>query len=212
MGLNIQGVAVSKKDINDISKRLLFNSLQKIEKVLFEKVLSNSIGEDEIYVIETKNGTLLIFGDNIPLWEIEKQQNSDVHFWKIPMTLLSKNKNRALRFMIGETSNIFAFHYYEDGECLRKFYSVNFEIEDEEGKALDIEFQNLPHDEIIYELMLKICGDNIETIDLEQFATVYKYSGMNHISEIIQKPDIQHKTWYLYYGKIKNNLKKLFKK
>ncbi|QHI37199.1 hypothetical protein IMCC3317_25770 [Kordia antarctica] len=211
MGINIQGIAVDLKDINEISKRLLFNPLSEFGKSTFGEISVNRIENDELYSIKTEKGYILLVGDNIPLWEIEKREKSNSHYWKISLKLLSK-KGKALKFMIGETSGIFAYKYYVHGNQIRYFSFSEGEIIVDNGNKMNVEFQGLFPDQVIYQLISEITGDDISTISPMKEVYIYKYAGMNLMSEIIANPDTQYRKWYIYYRKLKKIIKSLYTK
>lgn len=209
MSINIQGIAVDSKDIDDISKRLFFNPVSQLGKSELAEISFNSIGDDELYIIESKKGAIIIVGDNIPLWEIGEREKDNFNFWKIPLKLLSQ-KNKVLRFMIGETSGIFAYQYYENGNRLRFFNTSEGEIIVDSGDILDVESQDSEPDENIYQLIFQITGSDLTTLSSNQDILIYKYLGMNGMSEILANPDIQYRKWYIIYKKFKSYIKLMF--
>lgn len=162
MGLNVRGVATSIKTDNIIELTTLMglDTPIKVETTYFENAISNEIEGNEIFLTVTKNGIILLFGD-----EMSTEETS--------LDAFSEN-GKALSFMISETGMFFGFDYYENGELLRSVVNLEGENVQEEGDPLEIEENKDDYIEIICSIMEDVCGGSIYSVEPNQKAVRYK--------------------------------------
>jgi len=79
--------------------------------------------------------------------------------------------------MYGETSMVFLFEYQENGKVLRIKSVYNYKTNAEKGKALDVEFSGIEIDEVIMELIQKVSGNDIYTLEIDHKVERYRYLG-----------------------------------
>ncbi|MCF8275728.1 MAG: hypothetical protein K9J17_03250 [Flavobacteriales bacterium] len=172
MGLNIQGVATSHKGagLSEIAEIISIEVSKKLSDCTFEEALSNGVAANDIYFIQTNKGAMIIAGEDFPVMEI-------------PMKALSENDGKTVKFMYGETSMVFYFEYHENGAILRRKIVVEGETSHEAGKALDIEHSGIEVDEVITQLMLRVSGDDINTIELDHPIDRHRYIGRKETSK-----------------------------
>ena len=153
MGFNVTGVATSIKteNINELTKLLGIGPLTMLNISNFESATSSSIGENEIFLTKTSNGTILTVGDEIDI--------DNLSFDKISAY------GKALKFMVGETAMVFGFDYYENGKLVRSVINVQDKNIQEEGESLEIEKTEDDFTEIIFNIMETVSGDSIYTLE-----------------------------------------------
>jgi len=166
MGLNIQGIATSLKgaSLSEIAEIINIEVSEKLSDCTFEEALSNSTAADDIYLVRTSNGAIILAGEGFPVMEV-------------PMSVLSKNQNKLVKFLYGETAMVFYFEYSVNGAILRRTLVVEGETSHNAGKTLDIEHSGIDVDEVITDLMLQVSGDDIHTIELNHPSEKYRYLG-----------------------------------
>jgi hypothetical protein len=172
MGMNIMGFATSinTNDLAEIAKKINIKISDKFGTWTLEEAMSD-IQADEICIAKTKNGSIILVGDEFPIMEIKLRP-------------LSENENKVLRFMYGETSMVFLFEYQENGKVLRIKSVYNYETNAEKGKALEVEFSGIEIDEVIMELIQKVSGDDIFTMEPDHKVERYRYLGKIENEEI----------------------------
>jgi hypothetical protein len=196
MGLNLSGFATSIKtsDLSEIAKVLNIKISEQLGKFAFEEAISGFIEDDDIYITETRNGSIITVGMNFPIFETV-------------MCPLSENENKLLRFIIGETSMIFFLEYHENGRTLRRKVVQDYDVVDEEGKTLEIEYSGEDIDEVIMQLIQHITGDDIYSLEPEHLSIKYKYLGKIEKTEISiqdkEKSQLNHKAnikpWWKFW-------------
>ena len=188
MGLNIQGIATSLKgaSLSEIAESINIEVSEKLSDCTFEEALSNSSAANDMYLIKASNGTIVIAGEGFPIMEI-------------PMSALSKDQNKLVKFMYGETSMVFYFEYSDNGAILRRTVVVEGETSHNAGKTLDIEHSGIEVDEVITDLMIQVSGDDIHTIELNHPVEKYRYIGRKAVTEPAQNNKTASKPWWKFW-------------
>ena len=99
----------------------------------------------------------------------------DVPVDNVSFEKLSIN-GKALRFMIEETSMVFMYDYYENGELIRSVVNQEDMNVQEEGEPLDIEETETDCTAIITHLMALVTGESINTLALNTPSEKYEVS------------------------------------
>ena len=152
--------SIKTNDLEKLTKKLDWKISQRIGVRIFEEALTE-IESDEICIAETSNGSIILVGDDVPLFDSS-------------IAAISDEKNRVIKFMYGETSMVFVFEYYEDGKFLREKAVVEYEVNFERGRSLEIEFSGLEVDEQINVIMSQVSGDDLNTIEPDHTCIRYK--------------------------------------
>ena len=165
MGLNIMGftTSITTNALTEIAKKINIKISEQFGTWTLEEAMPD-IEDNEICIAETRNGSLILVGNDFPIYEVRLKQLSD-------------NGNKVLRFLYGETSMYFFFEYTENGKILRRKLVEDGEVNSEEGKALDIEFSGIKIEEIIPKLLLQVSGDDIYTLEPDHKVVRYRYLG-----------------------------------
>ncbi|AWV96891.1 hypothetical protein [Arcticibacterium luteifluviistationis] len=163
MGINVRGIATSikTKDISELTNKLGLPTPTLIDKTYFENAISNSIENNEIFLTISSKGTILTVGDEVAIESM-------------PIGNLSLD-GKAMNFIVGETSMIFAFDFYENGELLRSVINAEDQNLKAEGELLDIEHSEDDFTELIFSLMETVSGDSIYTLEPDAESVRYKF-------------------------------------
>lgn len=160
MGFNVQGIAISKKyeSAEKLAKELGIGNIKKAGDTYFEKATSSSIDDNDIFITEVENGTIVTLGTSFDIQEIP----GDI-----------SNGGKALRFMVGETAMVFAFDYLQNGQSQRSLMNAQDENIMEQGEPLEIEPKETDFTEIIFGLIGDVTGTNFYGIEPDQKSTHY---------------------------------------
>lgn len=162
MGFNVQGIAISKKydTAQNLADTIGLGSIQKVSDKYFEEATSSMIEDNDIYITEVKNGTIVTLGSGFDIQEISLNSAS--------------NEGKAIRFMIGETSMAFAFEYLLNGKAVRTILNAEGENMMEEGDPLEIETKETDMTEIIFSLIGDVTGDSFYSVEPDQKSEHYR--------------------------------------
>jgi hypothetical protein len=161
MGFNLQGVACSKQYENaglllqdiGISKAVQSGSDN------FENATSSFIVEFAICITNVGTGTIITTGSGIAIDTLQLDKISA--------------GGKALRFMIGDTSSVYALEYFINGQVVRELVNAEGNIFNDSGMPLEIEKSAEDTSEIIFSLIGEITGTNIWEIEPDHPSIVY---------------------------------------
>jgi len=168
MGFHLRGIATSLKTENikefisllDIDVPIVFDTESFISD--FECATSIKSGKSEVFLTETRNGSMLTVWGNFPLME----------------TYIDKicTSGKVMKFSIDETAMKFAFEFYENGRPVRECIVNNGQVIIEEGEPLSLEKVQTDYTEIIFQLIGVITGDHFYKIEPDRKSIGCKYS------------------------------------
>ena len=180
--------SIKTNELLEITKKINISISSMVSECMFEEAISNNIECDEMYITETKSGSLITVGEDFPIFGISLKN-------------LTENKNELLRFMFGETSSVFFFEYINDEKILRRKNVVEGEITHDKGKTLNLEFSGLAIDELIPELITQTCGNDFYNIEPDAISYKYKFQGKiekKNNTENIQTTSNKRKRWWRF--------------
>jgi hypothetical protein len=156
MGFNVQGIAISKKydTAQKLADTIGLGSIEKVSDNYFEEASSSMIDDNDIYITEVKNGTIVTLGSAFDIQEIALNNASE--------------QGKAIKFMVGETSMAFAFEYFLNGQGIRTILNAEGENMMEEGEPLEIETKESDMTEIIFSLIGDVTGNSFYSIEPDQ--------------------------------------------
>ena len=162
MGFNVQGIAIDKKfkNVQMLSDAIGLGTIKKIGDKSFERASSSMIDDNDIYITEVKNGTIVTLGFGFEMEEIDIYNVSE--------------NGKAILFMVGETSMAFAFEYYINKQDVRRVFNAEGENMMEEGQPLEIETKESDMTEIIFSLIEEVTEDNFYSIDPNKKSECYQ--------------------------------------
>jgi hypothetical protein len=166
MGFHINGVAIDKKfkDHHELLSNLGLPNMQMKEESFFE-MASSSLGEErdnDVFVTEVSNGTIITVGRNFNVQSLEVSQ--------------SLKNGQVLKFIVSEGSMAFMFEYFEAGKRKRKVLTVVGHFLDDLEDPLDLESETSDLTTVIFQLMKKVTGDNLFSIDPDHKSICYTIS------------------------------------
>jgi hypothetical protein len=158
---NVQGIATSFKikNVAIFATQMRVDISKSSKNSVFEYAISSEIGDNEIFVTEMSNGTILTVGNCVYIDEILLYE-------------ISKN-GRVLSFIISESSNIFTFDYYKNGELIRSVQKLGDDNFYEVGDPFEIEETETDYTEIIFRLIQDVAGDSFDTFALDNQSDKY---------------------------------------
>lgn len=164
MGFNVQGIATSirTENVSELMHLLGMDTPTEVDTTHFENATSSFIEDNELFLTVAAKGTILIVGDKVPI--------HDVSLERLSMS------GKALKFMVGETSMVFAFDYYESGKLVRSIVNAEDQIIQEEGSSLEIEQTEADFTEIIFSIMDEVAGGSIYSLEPDTKSVRYKFS------------------------------------
>lgn len=160
MGFKIMGVAFPQqfKTAEELAAYIQLGILEQIEITEFGYAESGNMACNEIYVLNSGHGTLVIMGDDLAIGG---------HYYE---TIKGINY---LRFIIDENSASYVFDCYKDG-ALRSFCLAGGNLIDDEGEPLPIEWIENDYAELIFKLIEEVTGATFFSIEDTRTAIRYR--------------------------------------
>ena len=159
MVYNFQGIAISKNyaSIEDLTTKLGIPKITQIGVSNFQNVTSSNMEDNELYATVLDIGTILTFG-------------LDLDIQMLYLDEVSKDGS-ALRFLISESSQVYALEYILNGVSERTIMVAEGENKFEQGKPLEYESDNIDIQQLILKIIGEVVGQNFSSIEPEKTST-----------------------------------------
>ena len=165
MGFNVLGIVLSKqfKNKTELCKNLGIGEVEPVDSnaVFEEAILSYSMGDDDVYITEVGNGTLITFG-------------VEIDYVKVTAKSSTADGGKGMTFIMGDSVGLYNLFYSEDGKGLRSLNSAEGKITDNRGNRLLIETEGKDISVIIFDLIGEITGVRFWDIEPEHPAQLFR--------------------------------------
>lgn len=169
MGLHIGGLVIDKNFQLDISglETVLGNKLVLEQEITFKQASANDKETDTVDILFSELGTIIFM-------DVERAST----MFKIP-------KQRAVSYVIDESSMTFNLCYTKNGFVVRRILEVEGEIVENRGDKLDFEESEEDKIELIYHTIEELVDEYLWDIDKQ--SRCYRYTLESNKEQVVEE-------------------------